>query len=242
KQEADLGTADPVFEIACRLDDVTFAHPSRPVLNGVTLTFRKNRTTVLTGPSGSGKTTVADLILGFIAPDRGQVSIDGRPLADLSLKAWRRKVGYVPQELILFNETIYDNITLGDPDLDETAVREALRVAGGLAFVDGLPDGLQTHVGEKGARLSGGQRQRIALARALVERPELLILDEVTSALDPATETAIVENIRALQGSTTIIAITHRAALLDLADQVYALQDGRLAPAPALARTAGDVV
>ncbi|MEM7643256.1 MAG: ABC transporter ATP-binding protein, partial [Pseudomonadota bacterium] len=242
KREADLGTADPVFETACRLEDVAFAHPSRPVLNGLTLDFPKNSTTVLTGPSGAGKTTVADLILGFIAPDRGQVLIDGRPLAELSLGAWRRKVGYVPQELILFNETIHDNITLGDPDLDAADVRDALRVAGGLDFVETLPDGLRTPVGEKGARLSGGQRQRIALARALVERPALLILDEVTSALDPATEAAIIENIRSLQGSTTIIAITHRSALLDLADRVYALQDGRLAPSPTVAETARDVV
>ncbi|MEM8822491.1 MAG: ABC transporter ATP-binding protein [Pseudomonadota bacterium] len=242
RMEADRGRADPVFQIACKLEDVHFAHPGRPVLQGVTLTFQKNRTTVLTGPSGSGKTTVADLILGFIAPDQGQVLIDDKPLSEVSLKAWRRKIGYVPQELVLFNETIHDNITLGDPDLTEDDVRDALRIAGGLGFVEALPDGIHTQVGEKGARISGGQRQRIALARALVEKPELLILDEVTSALDPATEVEIVANIGALRGTTTIIAITHRAALLEAADEIYALRDGRLAETSEVTRAAEDVV
>ncbi|MEM7487994.1 MAG: ABC transporter ATP-binding protein [Pseudomonadota bacterium] len=242
QQEPDWGEGPPTFDRACTLEDVSFAHPGRPVLRGITLEFRKNRTTVLTGPSGSGKTTVADLLLGFIAPDKGRVLVDGRPLETLSRKDWRRTIGYVPQELVLFNESIHDNVTLGDPELDEADVRDALRIAGGLDFVDAMPEGLSTVVGERGARLSGGQRQRIALARALVERPALLILDEVTSALDPSSEAEIVENIRALKGSTTIIAITHRAALLDIADDVYALEDGRLANGPRLAKASGDVV
>ncbi len=230
--EPEEGALQPAFETGCTLENVSFAHPARPVLRGVTLNFRKNCTTVLTGPSGSGKTTVADLVLGFVTPDEGRILVDGRPLSDYALRDWRHMIGYVPQELILFNETIFDNITLGDSDLDEDDVREALKVAGGLDFVEALPDGLMTHVGEKGARLSGGQRQRISLARALVEKPQLLILDEVTSALDPETEAEIVENIRALQGTTTIIAITHRTALLDVADDIYALEDGRIVQKP----------
>lgn len=224
----------PSFERGCRLEKVSFAHPGRPVLKGVTLDFPRNETIVLTGPSGAGKTTVADLLLGFNTPDEGRVLIDDTPLDSVSLTGWRRMIGYVPQELILFNESIFDNISLGDPQFDEAAVREAMRLAGGLEFIDGLADGLQTQVGEKGAKLSGGQRQRIALARALVTKPKILILDEVTSALDPATEAEIVDNIRALQGHTTIIAITHRAALLDLADHVYALKDGQLRETTAL--------
>lgn len=242
EREDDNGTAPPVLERGCRFEDVSFSHPERAVLHDVSLAFPVNCTTVLTGPSGAGKTTITDLLLGFMSPSKGRVLIDDRPLSKISLAAWRRMIGYVPQELVLFNETIRDNIALGDPEVGEDDVREALRVAGALDFVDALPDGLETMVGERGARLSGGQRQRIALARALVLRPTLLILDEVTSALDPDSEAQIVENIRALKGRTTIIAITHRAAILDIADQVYALSGGRVVSGPELqgmtARTA----
>ncbi|MEM7530315.1 MAG: ABC transporter ATP-binding protein [Pseudomonadota bacterium] len=241
-REIDSGTALPVLEQGCRFESVSFSHPDRPVLHDVTLEFPVNRTTVLTGPSGAGKTTVTDLVLGFITPSSGRILIDGRPLSEISLRAWRRTIGYVPQELVLFNETVFENIALGDPEIGESDVRAALKVAGGLAFVDALPEGLATVVGEKGARLSGGQRQRIALARALVLQPKLLILDEVTSALDPSSEAEIVENIRALKGKTTIIAITHRSALLDIADRTYALAEGRIVPNPSLRVDTADAV
>ncbi|MEM9761195.1 MAG: ABC transporter ATP-binding protein [Pseudomonadota bacterium] len=238
EREIDRGTATPVFEHGCRFEDVSFARTEFPVLHGVTLEFPINKTTVLTGPSGAGKTTVTDLLLGFITPSSGRILIDGQPLSEMSLRAWRRMVGYVPQDFVLFNETIFENVALGDPTIGETEVRDALQMAGARAFVDALPQGLATVAGEKGARLSGGQRQRIALARALVVRPKLLILDEVTSALDPASEREIVENIRALKGATTIVAITHRAALLEIADRVYALSAGRVMDRPYPGQTA----
>ena len=137
-------------------------------------------------------------------------------------------LGYVPQELVLFHDTVFSNIALGDPEIGEKEVRAALKAAGALDFVESMAEGLHTPVGEKGAKISGGQRQRIALARALVKRPRLLILDEVTSALDPETERAIVGNILALRGESTVIAITHRAAFLDIADQIYELANGRV--------------
>jgi ATP-binding cassette subfamily C protein len=137
-------------------------------------------------------------------------------------------LGYVPQELVLFHDTVFSNIALGAPEIGEDEVREALKAAGALDFVESMPEGLHTPVGEKGSKISGGQRQRIALARALVMKPRLLILDEVTSALDPETERAIVENILALRGQSTVIAITHRAAFLDIADRIYELDNGRV--------------
>jgi ATP-binding cassette subfamily C protein len=227
-REPDQGAAAPSLNREIRLVDVCFSHPGTPVLQDVSIDFPRDSVTVLTGPSGSGKTTITDLLIGFRAPDSGAVLIDGRPLGEFDLNAWRGMIGYVPQELVLFHDSIFANIALGDPEIGEAEVRAALDAAGALDFVDAMERGVHTEVGEKGAKLSGGQRQRIALARALVKRPALLILDEVTSALDPSSERAIVENIRALRGQSTIIAITHRAAFLDIADRVYELADGRL--------------
>ncbi|HET6592803.1 MAG TPA: ABC transporter ATP-binding protein [Thermohalobaculum sp.] len=228
EREEDHGTIAPSFEHGCKLVNVSFSHPKTPVLRDVSIEFPKGSITVLTGPSGSGKTTITDLLMGFRVPDSGEVLIDDRPLNQVQLKRWRAMLGYVPQELVLFNDTVMANIALGDPALGEAEVRSALADAGALDFVDRLADGLETPVGEKGAKLSGGQRQRIALARALVAKPQLLILDEVTSALDPDTEREIVANIRTLRGATTIIAITHRPAFLGIADRVYELSDGQI--------------
>jgi ATP-binding cassette subfamily C protein len=228
EREIDNGTVTPKLEKGCKLVDVSFSHPRTPVLRGVTLDFPKDSITVLTGPSGSGKTTITDLLIGFRTPDSGEILVDDRPLAEFKLQEWRAMIGYVPQELVLFNDTIFSNIALGDPEIGEAEVRSALKAAGALEFVESMSEGLHTEVGEKGAKVSGGQRQRIALARALVTRPKILILDEVTSALDPDSEHAIVENILALRGESTVIAITHRAAFLDIADHIYELSDGRV--------------
>ncbi|MDH3667460.1 MAG: ABC transporter ATP-binding protein/permease [Paracoccaceae bacterium] len=228
ERETDQGTALPSFETGCELVNVSFSHPRTPVLRDVSLEFPKGTITVLTGPSGAGKTTITDLVIGFLTPDSGQVLVDGRPLQDYALKPWRAMIGYVPQELVLFHDSIFANIALGNPEIGEDEVRAALQAAGALDFVEAMPEGMHTEVGEKGTKISGGQRQRIALARALVTNPKLLILDEVTSALDPDTERAIVENIRSLAHNATVIAITHRAAMLDIADQVFELIDGQV--------------
>ncbi len=175
---------------------MSFWHGETQILDSVSIDIPAGCVTVLMGPSGAGKTTIADIILGLYAPDRGRVLVDGVPLEEIDLKSWRRLVGYVPQDLVLFHDTIQANVALGDRQIGEAQVRRALQMAGAWEFIEALPDGMQTHVGQGGAKLSGGQRQRIALARALVCQPKLLVLDEVTSALDPHTEQQICANVR----------------------------------------------
>ena len=225
-QEDSGGRLQPHFnrEISC--EGLRFAYGKRPVLNGTNLTVPAGSITVLTGMSGAGKTTLIDLVLGLHRPQSGRILIDGVDLAEIELQAWRTMVGYVPQELILFHASILENLTLSDSDHSEGAVDEALRLAGADEFVSELPDNVQTVVGTKGARLSGGQRQRIALARALIRRPRLLILDEVTSALDPESEREICRNIVELRDRTTVLAVTHRPAFLEIATRVYQIDEG----------------
>ncbi|MBM3585697.1 MAG: ABC transporter ATP-binding protein [Alphaproteobacteria bacterium] len=221
--------AAPTLARGCGLAHAGFAYDGRVVLDDVSLEVPAGSLTVIMGPSGAGKTTIADLMLGLNQPQAGAVLIDGQPLAALDLAAWRAMVGYVPQELFLFHDTVAANVALGDETLGADDIEAALRAAGAWDFVAALPDGVDTVVGERGTKLSGGQRQRIALARALVRKPRLLILDEVTSALDPATEDAIVANIRALAGALTVLVITHQPAWLAPANRVYRLADGRVA-------------
>ena len=165
-------------------------------------------------------------MLGLHSPTSGSVFIDGRPLKEIDLRSWRRLIGYVPQDLVLFHDTLHANLTLGDTSISDDDVRKALETAGAWDFINAMPEGIMSVAGQQGAKLSGGQRQRIAIARALVLKPRLLILDEVTSALDTSTEREICENIRNLSHDITIFAITHRPALLEIADRVYAIADG----------------
>lgn len=225
--ETHVGTRGPTLTKGCSFRHVHFSFGDTKVLNDVSIDIPAASVTVITGGSGAGKTTMTDLLLALHAPDGGEILIDGTPLGEIDVAQWRSMVGYVPQELILFNDSIAANVTLGDPTLSEERVVDALTAAGALDFVEKLPDGIHTQVGERGSRLSGGQRQRIAIARALVHEPKLLILDEVTSALDPETEASICRNIRALTArGITALAITHREAWLAAADRVYHLEEG----------------
>lgn len=227
-REPNPGKILPTLNQGCVFDTVSFSHHRMPILDAVSLEIPANSLTIITGPSGGGKTTVTDLILGLYPPESGSISIDGTEVADVDLEHWRGMIGYVPQELILFHDTIYANVALGDPAISEDDVKEALQTAGAWDFVLAQPDGLATMVGEKGSKLSGGQRQRVALARALAKNPKLLILDEVSSALDPATELDICEKIRALCERMTVLAITHRSAWIDIADHVYKLEGQKI--------------
>ena len=159
-------------------------------------------------------------------PQQGRILVDGVPLAELSLKSWRKGIGYVPQELTLLQGSIYENLCMGDKQLSRDDAVRALREAGAYDFVMSLPQQLDTDVGQMGMKLSGGQRQRISLARALVLRPRLLILDEVTSALDEETEAAICRNITDLSQMYTVVAITHRPAWIRIATRVYRVHGG----------------
>jgi ATP-binding cassette, subfamily C, bacterial len=226
--ERDLGDRQAALERGCRLEGVSFWHGETQILDSVSIEIPAGCVTVLMGPSGAGKTTIADIILGLYPPNQGRVLIDDVPLEEIDLGSWRRLVGYVPQDLVLFHDTIHANVALGDPEIGEAEVRRALQMAGAWEFIQAMPDRVQTHVGQSGAKLSGGQRQRIALARALVCRPKLLILDEVTSALDPHTEQQICANVRQLAGEVTVLAITHRPALLEIADRCYRVEGGRI--------------
>ena len=180
------------------------------------------------GSSGVGKTTLIDLIIGLHVPSSGEIVIDKTKLLDIDLKKWRSLIGYVPQDLFLFNDTITNNINLGDPKINLSMVKEALDLAGALDFVLKLPNGLQTNVGERGLKLSGGQRQRISIARALVGKPQILFLDEATTALDPITEKNILSTLSKLsEKGITIIAISHQSEVLDVAEKVYRLNNGQ---------------
>lgn len=220
----------PQHEI--RLDNVTwrFDGGTRDVLTNLTLSIPANRITVITGPSGAGKSTVADLVIGLLQPAQGQLLVDGQPLAAAQLRAWRDRTAYVTQDPHLIDGSIRSNLMLGvvNPgDGDEAAMQVALTRAS-AAFVLALPDGIDTAVGERGGLLSGGERQRIALARALMRDPDILILDEATSALDWENELALAETVATFRGSVTVLIITHRPALLAVADVVHVMDDGRV--------------
>jgi ATP-binding cassette subfamily C protein len=225
-REETFGGQQPSLVHSIHLDKVSFAYDKRWVLKNASMTFPAGLFTAVVGPSGTGKTTIADLVIGLLQPQKGEVWIDSLPLSQVDMRIWRRMIGYVPQETFLLHDTVFINVALGDKDVTPNDVEDALRAAGAWEFVSALEKGVNSVVGERGHKLSGGQRQRIAIARALVHNPRLLILDEATTALDPENEAAICETLRKLSGEITILAISHQPAMLEVADQAYRLQDG----------------
>lgn len=210
-----------------RLESVSFSYPGTTAgIREVSLRIPAGRVTALVGPSGGGKTTVADLVAGLIAPDRGQVLVDGRPLAGAGVAAWRARLGYVTQEPFLHGGTVRENLEWRGAASAPGEIEEALALAGALGFVRRLPAGLDTPLGDGGSRLSGGERQRIALARALLRRPELLILDEATNALDAENEELVAGAVERLRGIATVLVIAHQPALVRRADLIHLIQDG----------------
>lgn len=220
------GGIRPTLKRGIELENIHLAYRDDPVLRDVSLFVPAGKLTTLIGGSGAGKTSLADLVIGLVAPVSGNIRIDGVNLDDIDLRAWRRMVGYVPQEMFLLHESVYTNIALGDDDISPEQVWLALERVGARAFVEALPLQLDSPVGERGLLLSGGQRQRIAIARAIVRAPQLLILDEATASLDPLTEAAVVRTVAELRGEMTILAITHQQAFAERADILYRLHDG----------------
>jgi ATP-binding cassette, subfamily C, bacterial len=226
--EKSHGVIDPVFKEKITIRDVCFSYDTANILHNASMVIHKKSFVALMGESGGGKTTLADMLCALYKPNSGEVLIDDKNLQSLNINKWRQMIGYVPQDLFLFHDSIINNVNLGDILISNEKVEEALRDAGAWDFVESLPEGMNTIIGERGIRLSGGQRQRISIARAIVRDPELLILDEATTALDPQTEEKILKTIGNLtKKGITIVAVSHQIAVLDIADQVFRLENGK---------------
>lgn len=215
-----------------RFAHVTFGYdPTRPVLQDVSFDLRPGTITALVGPTGAGKSTIAALLLRLFDPQHGTITVDGVPLAQLQLATVRRQVGVVLQEAMLFQTTIRENIRFAAPDATDAAVREAAQVACADRFIEALPSGYDTMLGERGSKLSTGERQRINVARSLLKAPSVLILDEPTAALDASTELDLLRNLAAWARGRAVLIITHRLSTIRRADQIVVLRDGRVVEA-----------
>lgn len=213
-----------------QFQNVKFGYgPDRLILSDVTFTIPLGQTVAVVGETGSGKTTLARLLLRFYDPVAGEISIGGVNIQDVSRYALRQRIGVVPQETVLFNDTLRYNIAYGNHDASMAQIDAAVEVAGLTGFVRALPDGLETEVGTRGLKLSGGEKQRVAIARAVLKEPAIMIFDEATSSLDTATEAAIQANLERVAAQQTTLIIAHRLSTVTHADRIVVLADGRVA-------------
>ena len=228
------GAMRPVgFRESIALEGIAYVYPqtSETVLDGVSLRIEKGSSVAFIGTTGSGKTTLVDVLCGLLPPTRGVVIVDGVPLQPDLLRGWKSMIGYVPQDVVLYDDTIRRNIAFGvtDAEIDSDRVEEVARIASIHEFItERLPKGYDTRVGERGVRLSGGQRQRLGLARALYRNPAILVLDEATSALDGITEEAVIESIGVMTRDITLVMIAHRLTTVKDCDCIYLMENGRI--------------
>jgi len=208
--------------------NISFSYKDKSIFENTSLCIKSGEFVSIVGGSGEGKTTLIDMLLGFNKPDFGEILFDNKPIELFSKKSLRTIIGYVPQDVTLFHDTVKNNITFGDTDVSDKVVKDALISANAMPFVSNFTGGMDFIVGEHGGRLSGGQRQRIGIARALLNKPKILILDEATSALDKASERNVLEALQELHGNVTIIAISHRDTFIEMADRVVLLSNGKL--------------
>jgi ATP-binding cassette, subfamily B, bacterial MsbA len=216
------------FSQSIELKDVRFAYGDKVILDNINLTIQKGKTIALVGPSGAGKSTLADLIPRFHDVTAGEILIDGINVKDYKLFDLRKQMGVVSQEPILFNDTIYNNITLGTGGASAEQVQEAARIANAHNFITQKPDGYETIVGDRGAKLSGGERQRVTIARAVLKNPPILILDEATSSLDTESERIVQDAINTLMKNRTCVVIAHRLSTVQHADEIIVLEKGKI--------------
>jgi ATP-binding cassette subfamily C protein len=230
EQERRSGTCELEGQVGTiELREVSFSYPDRPkaILSRVSLRLERGLCTVVVGESGAGKSTLLDTLVGILDPDEGDIFVNGLPLSEIDPVAWRSRIGVVTQDTPLFDASIAENVALG-ASLEKGRLKEALTLAHCWEFVGAMPEGIATEVGERGVSLSGGQRQRIALARALYRKPDVLVLDEITSALDAESELAIVDALSKVKQSCIVVVASHRPSIMAIADQVVELQGGGL--------------
>ncbi|WP_235114669.1 ABC transporter ATP-binding protein [Cyclobacterium qasimii] len=218
------------FQKEIRLDNVSFGYGEKRILNSVSFAIVKDQVIAIVGESGSGKSTLMNILAGLFLPDSGLITLDGINMKEIDRNHFQKKIGYITQEPVIFDDTIYNNVSFWDKDTDENRkkCKEALNKASVLEFVESLENKEDSRLGNNGVMVSGGQKQRISIARELYKGIDLLLMDEATSALDSETELGIQENIDKLRGQVTIIIIAHRLSTIKNADRILLLKDGEI--------------